>query len=78
MVFQFYYKLLANSIFSFYSNYMENTVYTFNCSPEILEKIKIGSENSGLSESQFIATCIEYFFYKNSSCQNKKEGLPLK
>lgn len=57
---------------------MEDKTYTFNCSPEIIQKIKIGSENSGLSESQFIAACIEYFFYKNNSCQNKKEGLPFK
>jgi hypothetical protein len=51
---------------------------TYSFEPEIIEKIKIGAKNTGLSESQFIAACIEYFFYKNSSCQNKKEGLPLK
>ena len=51
---------------------------TYSFEPEIIEKIKTGAKNTGLSESQFIAACIEFFFYKNSSCQNKKEGLPFK
>ena len=55
-----------------------NNTYTFECSPELLQKIKEGSKNSGLSESQFIAACIEFFFYKNNTCKNIKEVLPFK
>lgn len=39
---------------------------TYSLDPEIIEKIKTGAKNSGLSESQFIAACIEFFFYKNN------------
>lgn len=39
---------------------------TYSLEPEIIEKIKNGAKNTGLSESQFIAACIE-FFYKNST-----------
>ena len=48
---------------------------TYSLDPEIIEKIKTGAKNTGLSESQFIAACIEYFFYKNISCQNKKRRI---
>lgn len=51
---------------------------TYSFEPEIIEKIKTGAKNSGLSESQFIAACIEFFFYKNNTCQNTKEVLPFK
>ena len=60
-----------------YSYVMNDISYTFNCSQEVLQKIKKGSESSGLSESDFIAACIDFFFYKNIPCQNKKEVIPF-
>ena len=39
---------------------------TYSFEPEIIEKIKTGAKNTGLSESQFITACIEFFFYKNN------------
>lgn len=57
---------------------MKDLEFTFECTPELKEKIKKGSKDCSLSESKFIAACIEFFSYKNSSCQNKKEGLPFK
>jgi hypothetical protein len=54
------------------------TVCNFNLTPETLQKIKNGAKNSALSESQFIAACIEYFYLKEIPCQNKKEAIPFK
>ncbi len=51
---------------------------TYSLEPDIIEKIKTGAKNTGLSESEFIAACIEFFFYKNNSCKNIKEVLPSK
>lgn len=43
---------------------MKDLEFTFECTPEFKEKIKKGSKDCSLSESQFIAVCIEFFFYK--------------
>jgi len=57
---------------------MKDLEFTFECTPELKEKIKKGSKDCSLSESQFIAACIEFFFYKNYPCQNKKDAIPFK
>ena len=51
---------------------------TYSFEPEIIEKIKTGANNTGLSESQFIAACIEFFFYKNNFTKKNKEVSPVK
>ena len=61
-----WYNILVKSFF----------VETYSLEPDIIEKIKTGAKNTGLSESQFIAACIEFFFYKNKTCKNIEEVLP--
>ena len=45
---------------------MEDLEYTFECTPELKEKIKKGAKACNLDESEFIRICIEFFLYKNS------------